>query len=63
MNQHLVVYIRFEVNHSLLPSLEIISSDDPYDYAIMSPDYTWKYYAKDPRTNQFRAVTMLGELK
>jgi hypothetical protein len=60
MNQHFVVYVRFEVNHDLFPTLEILSSDDPYDYAIMSPDYKWHYYVRDKK-GRFQHVTMTGK--
>ena len=60
---HLVITTRYATNDNLLPCAEIRSEDVPFDYAIMTPDYQWHYYApiNTEYGKRFKAVTMTGE--
>ena len=60
---HLVQTLRFSTLDNLLPSLVIDSSDSPYDYAIMTPDYKWHYYASTDTegSRRWKKVNVVGE--
>ena len=59
---HLVQYIRFSSDRDLLPTHIIESGDSPFDYAIMTPDYKWHYYAQYEKDDRqfWKPVTITG---
>jgi len=62
--QRLVITEWYNTNKDLLPVHDISSQDVPYDYAIMTPDYQWHYYAsyETDHGKVWRAVTITGEV-
>lgn len=60
---HLVQYVRFASDRDLLPIHTIESEDSPFDYAIMTPDYQWHYYAQYEKDDKqfWKSITITGE--
>ena len=57
--QQYMTSVKFDVVESLVPEMRIDSTEDPYEYAIMTPDYVWHYFklAEDV----YIPVTVTGE--
>jgi len=60
---HLIITLVFNTLDDLLPAKTIRSGRDPYDYAIMTPDYKWHYYAQYETEwgTRWKGVTLTGE--
>ena len=41
---HFLTTVTFATLDDLVPHVNVSSSRYPYDYAVMTPDYTWHYY-------------------
>ncbi len=60
----MVITVTVPTLDDLFPHRAIVSSTEPFDYAIMTPDYKWHYYAEydTEHGRRFRPVTVTGEV-